>query len=721
MSENKCPMHHSAGGTSNRDWWPKQLRLDILHQHSSLSNPLGDDFNYAEAFKSLNLAAVKQDLLALMTDSQDWWPADFGHYGPLFIRMAWHSAGTYRTGDGRGGAGSGNQRFAPLNSWPDNVNLDKARRLLWPIKQKYGNKISWADLMILTGNVALESMGFKTLGFAGGRVDIWEPEADIYWGAENKWLDDKRYSGERDLEDPLAAVQMGLIYVNPEGPNGDPDPFAAAVDIRETFARMAMNDEETVALIAGGHTFGKTHGAGDAALVGPEPEAAGIEQQGLGWQSRYKSGKGGDTISSGLEVTWTSTPTQWSNNFFENLFGYEWELTKSPAGAHQWIPKNGAGKGVIPDAHDASKRHVPTMLTTDLALIFDPDYEKISRRFFENPDEFADVFAKAWYKLTHRDMGPCTRYLGPEVPAETFLWQDPIPAVDHPLVNEQDVTDLKLKIIGSGLTISEVVSTAWASASTFRGSDMRGGANGARIRLAPQKDWPVNQPEQLAKVLKVLESIQSEFNQGGKKISLADLIVLAGCVGIDQAARNAGVEVTIPFTPGRMDATQAQTDVESFAVLEPVADGFRNYHPTPFSVSAEELLVDRAQLLTLTAPEMTVLIGGLRVLDTNSDQSKTGVLTARPEFLTNDFFVNLLDMGTTWKPTSKAEDMFVGVDRVSGQQKWTASRVDLIFGSNSQLRALAEVYASSDAQLRFVDDFIDAWTKVMNLDRFDLR
>ncbi|AVI64948.1 catalase/peroxidase HPI [Shewanella sp. WE21] len=721
MSENKCPMHHSAGGTSNRDWWPKQLRLDILHQHSSLSNPLGDDFNYAEAFKSLNLAAVKQDLLALMTDSQDWWPADFGHYGPLFIRMAWHSAGTYRTGDGRGGAGSGNQRFAPLNSWPDNVNLDKARRLLWPIKQKYGNKISWADLMILTGNVALESMGFKTLGFAGGRVDIWEPEADIYWGAEDQWLDDKRYSGERDLEDPLAAVQMGLIYVNPEGPNGDPDPFAAAVDIRETFARMAMNDEETVALIAGGHTFGKTHGAGDAALVGPEPEAAGIEQQGLGWQSRYKSGKGGDTISSGLEVTWTSTPTQWSNNFFENLFGYEWELTKSPAGAHQWIPKNGAGKGVIPDAHDASKRHVPTMLTTDLALIFDPDYEKISRRFFENPDEFADVFAKAWYKLTHRDMGPCTRYLGPEVPAETFLWQDPIPAVDHPLVNEQDVTDLKLKIIGSGLTISEVVATAWASASTYRGSDMRGGANGARIRLAPQKDWPVNQPEQLAKVLKVLESIQSEFNQGGKKISLADLIVLAGCVGIDQAARNAGVEVTIPFTPGRMDATQAQTDVESFAVLEPVADGFRNYHPTPFSVSAEELLVDRAQLLTLTAPEMTVLIGGLRVLDTNSDQSKTGVLTARPEFLTNDFFVNLLDMGTTWKPTSKAEDMFVGVDRVSGQQKWTASRVDLIFGSNSQLRALAEVYASSDAQLRFIDDFIDAWTKVMNLDRFDLR
>lgn len=721
MSENKCPMHHSVGGTSNRDWWPKQLRLDILHQHSSLSNPLGDDFNYAEAFKSLNLAAVKQDLLALMTDSQDWWPADFGHYGPLFIRMAWHSAGTYRTGDGRGGAGSGNQRFAPLNSWPDNVNLDKARRLLWPIKQKYGNKISWADLMILTGNVALESMGFKTLGFAGGRVDIWEPEADIYWGAENKWLDDKRYSGERDLEDPLAAVQMGLIYVNPEGPNGDPDPFAAAVDIRETFARMAMNDEETVALIAGGHTFGKTHGAGDAALVGPEPEAAGIEQQGLGWLSRYKSGKGGDTISSGLEVTWTSTPTQWSNNFFENLFGYEWELTKSPAGAHQWIPKNGAGKGVIPDAHDASKRHVPTMLTTDLALIFDPDYEKISRRFFENPDEFADVFAKAWYKLTHRDMGPCTRYLGPEVPAETFLWQDPIPAVDHPLVDEQDVTDLKLKIIGSGLTISEVVATAWASASTYRGSDMRGGANGARIRLAPQKDWPVNQPEQLAKVLKVLESIQSEFNQGGKKISLADLIVLAGCVGIDQAARNAGVEVTIPFTPGRMDATQAQTDVESFAVLEPVADGFRNYHPTPFSVSAEELLVDRAQLLTLTAPEMTVLIGGLRVLDTNSDQSKTGVLTARPEFLTNDFFVNLLDMGTTWKPTSKAEDMFVGVDRVSGQQKWTASRVDLIFGSNSQLRALAEVYASSDAQLRFIDDFIDAWTKVMNLDRFDLR
>ena len=721
MSENKCPMHHSAGGTTNRDWWPKQLRLDILHQHSSLSNPMGEDFNYAEAFKSLDLAAVKQDLLALMTDSQDWWPADFGHYGPLFIRMAWHSAGTYRTGDGRGGAGSGNQRFAPLNSWPDNVNLDKARRLLWPIKQKYGNKISWGDLMILTGNVALESMGFKTLGFAGGRVDIWEPEADVYWGAEDKWLDDKRYSGERDLEDPLAAVQMGLIYVNPEGPNGDPDPFAAAVDIRETFARMAMNDEETVALIAGGHTFGKTHGAGDAALVGPEPEAASIEQQGLGWLSRYKSGKGGDTISSGLEVTWTSTPTQWSNNFFENLFGYEWELTKSPAGAHQWKPKNGAGKGVIPDAHDASKRHVPTMLTTDLALIFDPDYEKISRRFFEHPDEFADVFAKAWYKLTHRDMGPCTRYLGPEVPAEAFLWQDPIPAVDHPLVDEQDVMDLKSKIIGSGLTISEVVATAWASASTYRGSDMRGGANGARIRLAPQKNWPVNQPEQLAKVLKVLETIQSEFNKSGKKISLADLIVLAGCVGIDQAARNAGVEVTIPFTPGRMDATQAQTDVESFAVLEPVADGFRNYHPTQFSLSAEELLVDRAQLLTLTAPEMTVLIGGLRVLDTNADQSKTGVLTTRPEFLTNDFFVNLLDMGTTWKPTSKAEDRFVGVDRVSGQQKWTASRVDLIFGSNSQLRALAEVYASSDAQLRFIDDFIAAWTKVMNLDRFDLR
>ncbi|QYX63938.1 catalase/peroxidase HPI [Shewanella putrefaciens] len=721
MSENKCPMHHSAGGTTNRDWWPKQLRLDILHQHSSLSNPMGEDFNYAEAFKSLDLAAVKQDLLALMTDSQDWWPADFGHYGPLFIRMAWHSAGTYRTGDGRGGAGSGNQRFAPLNSWPDNVNLDKARRLLWPIKQKYGNKISWADLMILTGNVALESMGFKTLGFAGGRVDIWEPEVDVYWGTEDKWLDDKRYSGERDLEDPLAAVQMGLIYVNPEGPNGYPDPFAAAVDIRETFARMAMNDEETVALIAGGHTFGKTHGAGDAALVGPEPEAASIEQQGLGWLSRYKSGKGGDTISSGLEVTWTSTPTQWSNNFFENLFGYEWELTKSPAGAHQWKPKNGAGKGVIPDAHDASKRHVPTMLTTDLALIFDPDYEKISRRFFEHPDEFADVFAKAWYKLTHRDMGPCTRYLGPEVPAEAFLWQDPIPAVDHPLVDEQDVMDLKSKIIGSGLTISEVVATAWASASTYRGSDMRGGANGARIRLAPQKDWPVNQPDQLAKVLKVLETIQSEFNKSGKKISLADLIVLAGCVGIDQAARNAGVEVTIPFTPGRMDATQAQTDVESFAVLEPVADGFRNYHPTQFSLSAEELLVDRAQLLTLTAPEMTVLIGGLRVLDTNADQSKTGVLTTRPEFLTNDFFVNLLDMGTTWKPTSKAEDRFVGVDRVSGLQKWTASRVDLIFGSNSQLRALAEVYASSDAQLRFIDDFIAAWTKVMNLDRFDLR
>lgn len=721
MSEQKCPF--AGAGTTNQDWWPKQLRLDILHQHPPASNPLGADFNYTQAFNSLDFAALKQDLHVLMTDSQAWWPADFGHYGPLFIRMAWHSAGTYRVGDGRGGAATGNQRFAPLNSWPDNVNLDKARRLLWPIKQKYGHQISWADLLILTGNVALESMGLKTFGFAGGREDIWAPEEDVYWGREQEWLDDKRYTGERDLEDPLAAVQMGLIYVNPEGPNGTPDPYAAAVDIRETFARMGMNDEETVALIAGGHTFGKTHGAGDAALVGPEPEAAPIEQQGLGWHSRYKSGKAGDTISSGLEVTWTSTPTQWSHNFFENLFGYEWELTRSPAGAHQWIPKNGAGKGVIPDAHDATKRHVPSMLTTDLSLIFDPDYEKISRRFYEHPAEFADAFARAWYKLTHRDMGPVTRYLGPEVPNETLIWQDPIPAVAHPLVDEDDVLLLKAKIVDSGLSISEVVATAWASASTFRGSDMRGGANGARIRLAPQKDWPVNQPDQLAKVLKVLEAIQAEFNQGTKKISLADLIVLAGCVGIDVAARNAGVEVTLPFTPGRMDASQAQTDIESFGYLEPVADGFRNYQKATYSISPENLLLDRAQLLTLTAPEMTVLIGGMRVLDTNADGSQHGVFTATPEFLTNDFFVNLLDMGTKWQPTSQDEfeGHFEGYDCKTGKLKWTASRVDLLLGSHSQLRAIAEVYASGDAKLKFIDDFIAAWTKVMNLDRFDLR
>ncbi len=710
-------------GTSNRDWWPNQLRFDILHQHSSKSNPMGEDFNYAEEFKSLDLGAVKKDLLALMTESQDWWPADFGHYGPLFIRMAWHSAGTYRTGDGRGGAGGGNQRFAPVNSWPDNVNLDKARRLLWPIKQKYGRKISWADLMILAGNVALESMGFKTFGFAGGREDIWEPEQDTYWGSEEKWLDDKRYSGDRDLENPLAAVQMGLIYVNPEGPNGNPDPIAAARDIRETFARMAMNDEETVALIAGGHTFGKTHGAGDAKHVGPEPEAAGIEEQGLGWKSSFGTGKGGDTISSGLEVTWTNTPTKWSNNFFRILFSFEWELTKSPAGAHQWIPKGGAGAGTVPDAHDPSKRIAPSMLTTDLSLRFDPVYEKISRRFYENPDQFADVFARAWFKLTHRDMGPRARYLGPEVPAEELIWQDPIPAVNHKLINKQDIASLKGKILASGLSVSELVSTVWASASTFRGSDKRGGANGARIRLAPQKDWEVNQPAQLAKVLKTLEGIQSAFNSaqsGGKKVSLADLIVLAGCAGVEQASKNAGQNVTVPFTPGRMDASQEQTDVQSFAVLEPVADGFRNYLKTKFSVSAEELLVDRAQLLTLTAPEMTVLLGGMRVLNTNFGQTKHGVFTKRPEALTNDFFVNLLDMGTTWKVVSEARDVFEGRDHKTGELKWTATRVDLIFGSNSQLRALAEVYGSEDSQEKFLHDFVAAWNKVMNLDRFDL-
>jgi len=723
-SEAKCPFHHAAGsGTTNRDWWPNQLKLNVLHQHSTLSDPMGTEFNYADEFKSLDLAAVKKDLLALMTDSQDWWPADFGHYGPLFIRMAWHSAGTYRTGDGRGGAGAEQQRFAPLNSWPDNGNLDKARRLLWPIKQKYGKKISWADLMILTGNVALESMGFRTFGFAGGRDDVWEPEEDVYWGAEKTWLDDKRYSGDRDLENPLAAVQMGLIYVNPQGPNGNPDPLAAARDIRETFARMAMDDEETVALIAGGHTFGKTHGAGDAKHVGPEPEAAGIEEQGFGWASSFGTGKGGDAITSGLEVTWTQTPTKWSNHFFENLFGFEWELTQSPAGAHQWIAKGGAGAGAIPDAHDPSKRRAPTMLTTDLSLRFDPAYEKISRRFYENPDQFADAFARAWFKLTHRDMGPRARYLGPEVPAQELLWQDPIPAVDHQLVDDQDVAALKAKIAASGLSVSQLVSTAWASASTFRGSDKRGGANGARIRLAPQKDWAVNQPEQLAKVLKTLEGIQSEFNNaqsgGKKKISLADLIVLAGSAGVEQAAKKAGHAVTVPFTPGRMDATQAQTDVHSFAVLEPIADGFRNYLKGAYSVSSEALLVDKAQLLTLSAPEMTVLVGGLRVLNINVGQSQAGVWTQRPEALSNDFFVNLLDMGTQWKPASADQDVFEGRDRNTGERKWTGTRVDLVFGSHSQLRALAEVYGSADAQAKFVRDFVGAWTKVMNLDRFD--
>ena len=724
-TEAKCPFNHTSGdGTSNRDWWPKQLNLKLLHQHSSLSDPMGEGFNYTEEFNSLDLAAVKKDLLAVMTDSQPWWPADFGHYGPFFIRMAWHSAGTYRTGDGRGGAGAGQQRFAPLNSWPDNVSLDKARRLIWPVKQKYGRKISWADLIILTGNVALESMGFKTFGFAGGRPDVWEPEEDVYWGTETTWLGgDKRYSGVRDLENPLAAVQMGLIYVNPEGPNGNPDPLAAAVDIRETFARMAMNDEETVALIAGGHTFGKTHGAGPATHVGPEPEAAPIEQQGLGWKSSFGTGSGGDAISSGLEVTWTSTPTQWGGEFFKNLFGYEWELTKSPAGAHQWKPKGEAGAGAIPDAHDASKRHAPSMLTTDLSLRFDPAYEKISRRFYEHPEQFADAFARAWFKLTHRDMGPRARYLGPEVPAEELIWQDPIPAVDHALVDAQDVAALKAKILASGLSVSQLVSTAWASASTFRGSDKRGGADGARIRLAPQKDWEVNQPAQLATVLETLERIQREFNgaqSGGKKISLADLIVLAGSAGVEQAAKNAGHNVTVPFAPGRMDASQAQTDVDAFAVLEPIADGFRNYLKGPLAVSAEALLVDKAQLLTLTGPELTALVGGLRVLNTNYGQSQHGVLTQRPQALTNDFFINLLDMSTSWKPVSEAKDVFEGHDRATGKVKWTGTRVDLIFGSHSQLRALAEVYGSADAQEKFVHDFVAAWVKVMNLDRFDL-
>jgi catalase-peroxidase len=715
--------HTPGGGTSNRDWWPNQLNLDILQQHSSKSNPMGAAFNYSREFKSLDYKAVKRDLRALMTKSQDWWPADFGHYGPLFIRMAWHSAGTYRTGDGRGGAGSGSQRFAPLNSWPDNANLDKARRLLWPIKKKYGRKISWADLMILAGNVALESMGFRTFGFGGGRVDTWEPEKDIYWGSEDKWLGDRRYSGDRDLENPLAAVQMGLIYVNPEGPNGKPDPIAAARDIRETFARMAMNDEETVALIAGGHTFGKTHGAGDAKHVGPEPEAAGIEEQGLGWKCSFGSGKGGDAITSGLEVTWSTTPTKWSNNFFQNLFGYEWELTKSPAGAQQWKPKGGAGADAVPDAHDPSKHHSPSMLTTDLSLRLDPVYEKISRRFMEHPDEFADAFARAWFKLTHRDMGPRARYLGPEVPKEELIWQDPIPAVNHKLIDAKDIASLKRKILASGLSVSELVSTAWASASTFRGSDKRGGANGARIRLTPQKDWEVNQPARLAKVLKTLEGIQSAFNKAksrGKKVSLADLIVLAGCTGVERATKNAGQSVKVPFTPGRMDASQEQTDPASFAVLEPVADGFRNFQKARYAVSAEEMLVDRAQLLTLTAPEMTVLVGGMRVLNTNVGGSKHGLFTKRPEALTNDFFVNLLDMSTTWKASAENADVFEGRNGATGALKWTATRVDLIFGSNSQLRALAEVYGCEDSREKFVHDFVAAWNKVMNLDRFDI-
>ncbi len=719
----QCPfMHHTTVGVrSSRDWWPNQLNLKMLHRNSSLSDPMGKAFNYAEAFKKLDYKALKQDLTALMTDSQEWWPADFGHYGPLFIRMAWHSAGTYRIGDGRGGAGAGQQRFAPLNSWPDNVNLDKARRLLWPIKQKYGDKISWADLMILAGNVALESMGFKTFGFAGGRADVWEPDEDTYWGAEDTWLGDKRYSGDRDLENPLAAVQMGLIYVNPEGPNGNPDPLAAAIDIRETFARMAMNDEETVALIAGGHTFGKAHGAGDAALLSPEPEAAGLELQGLGWKSSFGSGMGDDTMGGGPEVTWTTTPTKWSNNFFENLFGYEWELTKSPAGAQQWVAKDAPES--IPYAQDKSKHRKPTMLTTDLSLRFDPAYEKISRRFYENPDQFADAFARAWFKLVHRDMGPRARYLGPEVPAEELLWQDPVPAVDHKLIDAKDIVALKGKILASGLSISQLVSTAWASAASFRGSDKRGGANGARIRLSPQKDWEVNQPAELAKVLKTLEGIQKAFNDGasgGKKVSLADLIVLGGCAAIEKAAKNAGQDVQVPFAPGRTDASQEQTDVDSFAPLEPVADGFRNYQKAKYAVTGEELLIDKAQLLTLTAPEMTVLIGGLRVLGANHGQSQHGVLTKRPETLTNDFFVNLLDMGTVWKATSEDDDVFEGRDRKTGKPKWTGTRVDLVFGSNSQLRALAEVYGSGDAQKKFVADFVAAWTKVMNADRFDL-
>jgi catalase-peroxidase len=723
-SAGKCPVMHTTAARAIRDWWPNQLNLQVLHQHSTLSNPMGEAFDYAKEFKSLDLNAVIKDLHALMTDSQEWWPADFGHYGPLFIRMAWHSAGTYRIGDGRGGAGAGQQRFAPLNSWPDNVNLDKARRLLWPIKQKYGNKISWADLMILTGNVALESMGFKTFGFGGGREDVWEPEEDIYWGSEGTWLADERYSGDRDLENPLAAVQMGLIYVNPEGPNGNPDPIAAARDIRETFARMAMNDEETVALIAGGHTFGKTHGAAEPSkYVGPEPEGCSIEEQGLGWKSSFGSGKGGDTIGGGPEVIWTTTPTKWGSNFFWNLFGYDWELTKSPAGAYQWKPKNGAGAGTAPDAHDPSKRHAPSMLTTDLALRFDPAYEKISRRFYENPDQFADAFARAWFKLTHRDMGPIVRYLGPLVPKEELPWQDPIPAVDHELIGEQDIAALKAKILASGLSVSQLVSTAWASAATFRGSDKRGGANGARIRLAPQKDWDVNQPAHLATVLQKLEAIQKEFNasqSGEKKVSLADLIVLGGSAAIETAAKAAGHDVKVPFTPGRMDASQEQTDVDSFVPLEPSADGFRNYLRGRQRLSAEEQLVDRAHLLTLTAPEMTVLVGGLRVLGANVGQSTHGVFTERPEALTNDFFVNLLDMSTHWQPSAGSEGVFEGRDRKTNELKWTGTRVDLIFGSHSQLRALAEVYACADSKEKFVKDFVAAWTKVMNADRFDL-
>ena len=728
-SQSKCPFIGGAlkqtagGGTRNLDWWPNQLRLNILRQHSSLSNPMGESFNYAEAFKSLDLNTVKKDIFELMTTSQEWWPADYGHYGPFFIRMAWHSAGTYRISDGRGGAGAGTQRFAPLNSWPDNASLDKARLLLWPVKKKYGKKLSWADLMVLAGNCALESMGFKTFGFGGGREDVWEPAEDVYWGSESKWLGDDRYSGKRDLENPLAAVQMGLIYVNPEGPNGKPDPLAAAHDIRETFGRMAMNDEETVALIAGGHTFGKTHGAADPSkYIGPEPAGASIEEQSLGWKNTFGTGNGGDTITSGLEGAWTTTPTKWSNNYFENLFGFDWELTKSPAGAFQWRPANGAGAGTVPDAHDSSKSHAPFMLTTDLALKVDPIYEVISKDFFKNPDKFADAFARAWFKLTHRDMGPIARYLGPEVPKEVLIWQDPLPAATYKLINDQDIAALKAKILASGLSVSHLVSTAWASASTFRGSDKRGGANGARIRLAPQKDWEVNNPSQLARVLKTLEGIQNEFNKaqsGGKGISLADLIVLGGCAGIEQAAKYAGHEVIVPFTPGRVDASQEQTDVESFEALEPSADGFRNYMKSHHTTSPEAMLVDKAQLLTLTAPEMTVLVGGLRVLNTNFDQSKHGVFTKRPEALTNDFFVNLLDFDKTWKATSEYKDVFEGRDRATGELKWTGTRVDLIFGSNSELRALAEAYGCEDSKEMFLQDFIAAWTKVMNLDRFD--
>ncbi|MGA1434717.1 MAG: catalase/peroxidase HPI [Candidatus Kapaibacteriota bacterium] len=723
-STNACPVTGAtsngflSSGTSNRDWWPNQLNLGILRQNSELSNPLGEDFNYVEAFKQIDYDALKKDLAALITDSQDWWPADFGHYGGFFVRMTWHAAGTYRTGDGRGGGGTGQQRFAPLNSWPDNTNLDKARRLLWPIKQKYGQSISWADLFILAGNVALETMGFKTFGFSGGRADVWEPEGDVYWGKERNWLDDRRYTGERDLENPLAAVQMGLIYVNPEGPNGNPDPIAAAKDIRETFGRMAMNDEETVALIAGGHTFGKTHGAGPTSHVGPEPEAASIEEQGFGWTSSYGSGKGSDTITSGLEVTWTTTPTKWSNNYFENLFQYDWELTKSPAGAHQWVAKN--AEATIPDAFDGSKKHLPTMLTTDLSLRFDPAYEKISRRFLENPDQFADAFARAWFKLTHRDLGPKTRYVGPEVPKEDLIWQDPIPACTHPVIDAQDIASLKKTILESGLSISELVSTAWASASTFRGSDKRGGANGARIRLTPQRYWNVNNPTQLSKVLDVYANIQQTFNASGKHVSIADLIVLGGCAAIEKAAANAGHPITVPFTPGRMDASQEQTDVESFAVILAIADGFRNYKKANYVYSTEELLLDKAQLLNLTAPEMTVLLGGMRVLNTNYDQSKHGVFTTKSDTLSNDFFVNLLDMNTKWSPIDAHKEVFQGTDRKTGNPVWSATRADLIFGSNSELRALAEVYATADAGSRFINDFIAAWNKVMNADRFDL-